>query len=103
MRTSGQLRTAATRPAVVAEGQRWDMRSLSYFSIVVIKYHGQKQSAEERAYFSLQFSDHIASLREVRAGTQGGNLEAGTEAEAMEGVLTGLLSVACSAWFSYTL
>jgi hypothetical protein len=60
------------------------MRSLSYFSIVVIKYHGQKQSAEERAYFSLQFSDHIASLREVRAGTQGGNLEAGTEAEAME-------------------
>ena len=35
--------------------------------------------------------------KEVRAGTQGRNLEAGTEAEAS--LLTGLLSVACSACF----
>ena len=35
-------------------------------------------------YFSLQFSGHTPSLREVRAGTQGSILEAGTEVEAME-------------------
>ena len=35
-------------------------------------------------YFSLQFSGHTPSLREVRAETQGSILEAGTEVEAME-------------------
>ena len=36
-------------------------------------------------YFCLQqLSSHTPSLREIRAATQGRNLEAGTEAEAME-------------------
>ena len=39
---------------------------------------------EEKVYFILQLSGQIPPLEELRAGTQGRNLQAGTEAEAME-------------------
>lgn len=52
--------------------------------IVVIKLHNQKHFGEERVYFSSVLSGHRPSLREVRARSQGRNLEAETKAEAME-------------------
>ena len=41
---------------------------------------------KEWVYFNLHLSGHNPSLKEVRAGTQGRTLEAGSDAEAMEGV-----------------
>lgn len=35
------------------------------------------QLGEERVYFTLQFSDYSSLPTKVRAGPQGGNLEAG--------------------------
>jgi hypothetical protein len=50
----------------------------------MIKYHDQKQFGEEFiSFFFLQFSGHTSSLREVRIGIQGRNLEARTESETM--------------------
>lgn len=51
-------------------------------SVAVIKDRDQKRFKEEGVYFVLQLSSHISSLREVRAGAQGRNLEAGVKAEA---------------------
>lgn len=44
----------------------------------------QNQIGEERVYFSLQISGYRPSLRVVREGTQGRDLEAGREVEFME-------------------
>ena len=62
-------------------------------SIVGIKHHGQKKFGEEKVYFDLQLETII---KEVRAGTQGGNPEAGTEAEDREEHC----SLACSPWLA---
>lgn len=43
-------------------------------------------------YFSLQLRAHTPSLREVSAGTQGRNLEAGTEAKGMRNAAYGLFA-----------
>jgi hypothetical protein len=43
----------------------------------------KKQLIKERVSFILTFSDHSPSLEAVRAGTHGGKLEAGSDAEAM--------------------
>jgi hypothetical protein len=61
-----------------------------------IKHHDQRQLGEERACFSLQLSGRAPSLKELREGTQGRNLEAGTEAEART-LFT--CSMACPACF----
>lgn len=47
--------------------------------MAVIKHHNQKPLEEERVYIL----DH-SSLKDVRAGTQGSNLGARTEAKVME-------------------
>lgn len=51
---------------------------ISYDSMAVIKYHGQKQLVEERVYFISYLSGTVWST--VRAG----NCTAGTEAETIE-------------------
>lgn len=51
--------------------------------MAVIKHNHQRQLEEERAYFTLQLYGCSLSLREVKTGTQGKNLVAGTEAEAL--------------------
>jgi hypothetical protein len=66
-------------------------------STVVIKHHGQKQLGEERVYVILQLSGHSLSLWEVRAETQGRNLEAGGSRGHGRELLTGLLLMARSA------
>lgn len=48
-------------------------------SMAVIKHHNQKPLEEERVYIL----GH-SSLKDVRAGTQGSNLGARTEAKVME-------------------
>jgi hypothetical protein len=68
--------------------------------LLLIKPHDPKQFVEERVYFSLQFSGHTPSLREVRAGPQDRNLEAVTETETTEKCFFwlashGLLSLLC--------
>jgi hypothetical protein len=60
----------------------------------VTKCYHQRHCGEENVDFSWQLSGHTASLREVRAGTQGRNLEPNAEAEAMEGCCL----LACSSW-----
>lgn len=52
--------------------------------IVAIKQHNWKQLEEDRVYFLLQGSDHTASLSEASGRTEGGNLDADIETEAME-------------------
>jgi hypothetical protein len=74
-------------------------------SIAVIK-HTQKQNKkqtkqnknqlEEKGYFSFQYPGHTPLLKEVRAETQGRNLEAETGVEAMEECCL----LACSSWES---
>ena len=44
--------------------------------IAVIKHRGRKELVQERAYALLELSVYGPSLREVRVGTQGRNLEA---------------------------
>jgi hypothetical protein len=61
-------------------------------SIAVIKHNDQKELWKERLYFGLLLSGHTPQLREIGAETQGRNLGAGTEAEAMEECC----SLACS-------
>lgn len=51
-------------------------------SIALLKHYGQKQLGEEWPSFILQLVS--PSSREVRIGTQGRNVESGTDAEAME-------------------
>lgn len=60
----------------LSEGLKPNRNSLGV-SMAVIKHQNQKQLGEEKAYFILQL------IRDVRAQTQGRNLETGTEAEAM--------------------
>jgi hypothetical protein len=55
---------------------------LVIYSITVIKCNDQKQHGEEKVYFSSQFIN--PSWREARPGTEGRNLKAETEAEAMQ-------------------
>ena len=55
-------------------------------SIAVIKHHDQKQLVEERVCFSLQFAVHHPGKSD-RPETQGRDLEAGADAEAMEGAV----------------
>jgi hypothetical protein len=57
----------------------------------VIKHCDQKHLGED-----YRVLHHSPSLREARTGTQGRNLEAGADAEAMEGCCL----LACSSWFS---
>ena len=67
-------------------------------SIAVMKHHGQKASWEGKGLFGLHFC--IAVHHQRKAGQelkQNRNLEAGTEAEAMEGSC--LFPMACSACF----
>ena len=42
--------------------------------IAMIKHHNQKRFEQDSVYFTLQFSGHTPSLREIRAGTQGRNM-----------------------------
>jgi hypothetical protein len=44
----------------------------------------------------IQFSNYCTSLKEVMAGTQGWNLEAGTEAE----IIDKCCLLACSSWLA---
>lgn len=57
------------------------MSILVRVSVAVIKHHSQNQLVEETVYLILQLMN--LSLREVKAGTQSRNQEAGTEAETM--------------------
>jgi hypothetical protein len=67
--------------------------------IFVIKHHDKQQRGFERVYFSFH-SDYSQSLWEIRAVTQGRNLDVETEVEGHEGTLiTSLLCMACSARF----
>jgi hypothetical protein len=59
------------------------------------KHHDKRK---ERVCFSLQRLSSCQSLKEVRAGTQGWTLEAGTEAEVLEETLLALSGL-CSACF----
>ena len=65
------------------------------------KHYYQEASCGEKGLFSLHF--HITLHRQRKSGqelTQGRNLEPGTDAEALDGVLrTTLLPLACSACF----
>lgn len=64
-----------------------------------IKLHDQKQLGKEWVYlFHPTVLHHCSSVKEVRAGTQGRNLEAGTEAEPMEECCL----LACSTCFLLT-
>lgn len=61
------------------------LRGESTYSVLVdVIKHRSKQTREERVYFSVSLYSHSPSWSEVRAGARGRNLEAGTEAEAME-------------------
>lgn len=52
---------------------------------IVVKYTCQKQSGDERLYFSLCFYLTVHHSKEVRTGTQQRrNLKAGLDLEAME-------------------
>jgi hypothetical protein len=52
---------------------------------------------ERRVYFVLRLPGHHPSLREVGVEPQSRNLEAGGDAEAMEGAAYWLASMACAA------
>ena len=67
-------------------------------SIAVIKHHGQSNLGKKMfPWFMLPY--HCSSLKEVRTGTKWGrNLEAGVDAEAMEGCYL----LACSSWLAQT-
>ena len=71
-------------------------------SIAVRRHHDQKQLGEERVYFSLHF--HITGQHGGKSGQelkQWRNLEAGADAEAVEGCyLLACFFMACSACFS---
>jgi hypothetical protein len=56
-------------------------------SIAVTKYHDQKANLGEKEFIWLTLPGCCSLLKEVGAGTlqQGENLEAGAEAEAMQG------------------
>jgi hypothetical protein len=61
---------------------------LSYWSFYCSdKHHNHKQLGKERVCFNIPLSSHSSLLRVLGAGTQGRNLEAGSGAEAMAGVL----------------
>lgn len=63
-------------------------------NIVVIKTHaGQKRPGGEKVYFTFQLS---GSITDIRAGTQGRKLEAGTQSQAMRKYRL----LACSPWFA---
>lgn len=66
-------------------------------SIAVAKHYNHKQVWEERVYFTLCFIN--PSLREARTGSQGRNLEAGSETGHGGVLFTGLLIMACLACF----
>ena len=61
------------------------------FYIAVIKVHGHKQLGEERVYFSVTLRSYATA-----EGSQGRNLVAGAEAEAMEEYFL----LACSSWLA---
>jgi hypothetical protein len=61
-----------------------DKISPNKVTLAVIKHHGQRKWVKGRIYFSSQLSGHTPLLIKVSIGTQGRNLEAGAEAEAME-------------------
>ena len=52
--------------------------------LVKIKHHDQEQLGEEKGLIQLTLPHHSSSLKEVKAGTQHRNLEAGTYTESME-------------------
>ena len=54
-------------------------------------HYQNKLGGRKRVYFGLKLAGHIPSLREDIIRTQGGTLEAGAGAEALEEWLTGLL------------
>jgi hypothetical protein len=49
----------------------------------MIKTNNQKQLEKESIYYILQIPGHIPSLKHVKTGTQGRNIELVTEAESM--------------------
>lgn len=53
----------------------------SLLPVAVVKTMTKINLKKERVYLTIRLLGHSPSLREVRAGTQGGNLEAGTEAQ----------------------
>jgi hypothetical protein len=60
-----------------------------------MKHQDQKQLGEERVYLN-DSSTSLFTIKEVRIGTQDRNLEAGADAEAMEGCFL----LACSLWLA---
>jgi hypothetical protein len=62
------------------------------------KHHDQETNWGGKGLFSLHFPHGCSSPKEVRTGAQA-DQEAGADAEAMEGCITGLLPGACSACF----
>lgn len=62
-------------------------------SIAMVKHHNQKKLGKE-SLFHLTLPHHCPSLKEVKEGAQGRNLEAGTQVEAVEEWFL----VACSLW-----
>ena len=52
-------------------------------SVVMLKFHDQT-NLKRQEFISFTHQHQIPSLKKVMAGTQGQNLRAGTEAEAME-------------------
>jgi hypothetical protein len=75
------------RQPLVHPALRWCLRAF----ISVMKHHIQSK-LERKGFIRLILPHLISSPKEFRTGTQGRNLEAGADAEAMEG----RCSLACS-------
>jgi hypothetical protein len=74
------------------------LTSVSSLLSVAVKRSDQKELGKRRLYLT-HTSKPLSIIKEVRAGAQGRNLEAGTEAEAAEVLLPGALPWAGSLCF----
>ena len=86
---------------LVSMAMHFIRRGVSYLSLcTVMKHHDLKHLREERVY--LLHTPTLQSSEEVRAGTQGRNLETGTEAEARRGAAYWLTPHSLLSLLSYT-
>ena len=70
-------------PSKIPSKHNWLSKDTRSFHLSVRVYFAViKQHEKERVYFTLKLSGYTPSLKEVRAGTEGRNLKARTEAEA---------------------
>lgn len=78
----------------------WNSVLVRKVSVAVVKHH-ERSSFGWKGLISPHTSHHSLSVREVRAGAQGGDLESGTEAEAVkECFVSCRLALTRSGWFT---